>query len=185
MDSHASLSESFMDCNICIQLANDPVVTTCGHLFCWPCLHTWLNSDLQPHSCPVCRAYLTRDVNIIPVYQSEKNTSSHANNTNSDGATISSRPRPPHFWHSSSLRGSNPMHMEELEGRYIEMMEEFARIRSVEDLRHMAMVEELERMRSYEEHYLHTINTLSIERDGLRSEIDRLRRAIEYMWPLI
>jgi hypothetical protein len=75
--------------------------------------------------------------------------------------------------------------MEELEGRYIEMMEEFARIRSVEDIRHMAMVEELERMRSYEEHYLHTINTLSIERDGLRSEIDRLRRAIEYMWPLI
>lgn len=27
------------ECNICLELAQDPVVTLCGHLFCWPCLY--------------------------------------------------------------------------------------------------------------------------------------------------
>lgn len=27
------------DCNICFDSARDPVVTQCGHLYCWPCLH--------------------------------------------------------------------------------------------------------------------------------------------------
>jgi hypothetical protein len=27
------------DCNICFDAARDPVVTQCGHLYCWPCLH--------------------------------------------------------------------------------------------------------------------------------------------------
>ena len=26
-------------CNICLELARDPVVTLCGHLHCWPCLY--------------------------------------------------------------------------------------------------------------------------------------------------
>ena len=27
------------DCNICFDAARDPVVTQCGHLYCWQCLH--------------------------------------------------------------------------------------------------------------------------------------------------
>ena len=27
------------ECNICLDAARDPVVTQCGHLYCWPCLH--------------------------------------------------------------------------------------------------------------------------------------------------
>lgn len=27
------------DCNICYDTAREPVVTLCGHLFCWPCLY--------------------------------------------------------------------------------------------------------------------------------------------------
>ena len=26
-------------CNICLDTARDAVVSMCGHLFCWPCLH--------------------------------------------------------------------------------------------------------------------------------------------------
>ena len=27
------------DCNICFDAAREPVVTQCGHLYCWQCLH--------------------------------------------------------------------------------------------------------------------------------------------------
>lgn len=30
---------SLFECNICLELARDPVVTLCGHLYCWPCLY--------------------------------------------------------------------------------------------------------------------------------------------------
>lgn len=113
MDSNASLSECFMNCNICYHAANDHVVTTCGHLFCWPWLYTWLNSDHRPCSCHVCRYHVTQDENIIPVSQSGEDTSLHADNTSNDGATISPRPTPPRVLHenprrtlhSSNLRG--------------------------------------------------------------------------------
>ena len=34
--------EYFFDCNICLEDVYDPVVTRCGHLYCWPCLYKWL-----------------------------------------------------------------------------------------------------------------------------------------------
>lgn len=27
------------ECNVCLELASEPVVTLCGHLYCWPCLY--------------------------------------------------------------------------------------------------------------------------------------------------
>lgn len=44
------------DCNICLELAQDPVVTLCGHLFCWPCLYRWLQMHSVCQECPVCKA---------------------------------------------------------------------------------------------------------------------------------
>ena len=30
------------NCNICLDTVQEPVVTQCGHLFCWTCLYRWL-----------------------------------------------------------------------------------------------------------------------------------------------
>ncbi|KEH41724.1 zinc finger, C3HC4 type (RING finger) protein [Medicago truncatula] len=65
----------FYDCNICFVLAKDPVLTCCGHLFCWPCLYRWLNTK-SPLSftrsslakeCPVCKGEVT-DKTVTPIY---------------------------------------------------------------------------------------------------------------------
>jgi hypothetical protein len=29
------------DCNICLEGCREPVLTLCGHLYCWPCLFRW------------------------------------------------------------------------------------------------------------------------------------------------
>ncbi|KAG9416473.1 hypothetical protein AC1031_000872 [Aphanomyces cochlioides] len=52
------------DCNICLDHVKEPVVTLCGHLYCWPCLYRWI---LNHNQCPVCKAGVTQE-NIIPVY---------------------------------------------------------------------------------------------------------------------
>ncbi len=35
-------SDVVFECNICLDTASLPVVTLCGHLYCWPCLSSWL-----------------------------------------------------------------------------------------------------------------------------------------------
>ncbi|KAI0513847.1 hypothetical protein KFK09_009878 [Dendrobium nobile] len=57
------------DCNICLDFAVDPVVTLCGHLYCWPCIYKWLHMEgrIPPKSCPVCKATLSDD-SLVPLY---------------------------------------------------------------------------------------------------------------------
>ncbi|GAV63970.1 zf-C3HC4_2 domain-containing protein [Cephalotus follicularis] len=64
---------SFFDCNICLDLAMDPVVTCCGHLFCWPCLYRWLNVHSDAKECPVCKGEVTIK-NVTPIYGRGNNT---------------------------------------------------------------------------------------------------------------
>ena len=37
--SSLEAAASAFECNVCLELASDPVVTLCGHLYCWPCLY--------------------------------------------------------------------------------------------------------------------------------------------------
>ncbi|EXC30849.1 E3 ubiquitin-protein ligase RMA3 [Morus notabilis] len=58
---------SFFDCNICLDLARNPVVTCCGHLFCWPCLYRWLHLHSEAKECPVCKGEVTLK-QVTPIY---------------------------------------------------------------------------------------------------------------------
>ncbi|XP_074309098.1 uncharacterized protein LOC141643724 [Silene latifolia] len=62
------------ECNICFDLAQDPIITLCGHLFCWPCLYRWLHYHSQSQECPVCKALIQED-NLVPLYGRGKSSS--------------------------------------------------------------------------------------------------------------
>ncbi|TKS88398.1 E3 ubiquitin-protein ligase RNF5 [Collichthys lucidus] len=55
------------ECNICLDTAKDAVISMCGHLFCWPCLHQWLETRPSRQQCPVCKAGISRE-KVIPLY---------------------------------------------------------------------------------------------------------------------
>lgn len=61
------------ECNICFDLAQDPIITLCGHLFCWPCLYKWLHIHSRSHECPVCKA-LIEEEKLVPLYGRGKNS---------------------------------------------------------------------------------------------------------------
>lgn len=87
-DEHSGAS--LVECNICLDTARDPVVTFCGHLFCWPCLYRWLRNG--HNVCPVCKAGVSRE-NVIPLY-----------GRGSDARFVASHGR---LWHS--IRGETIM----------------------------------------------------------------------------
>jgi len=68
VDKGCGSEGGFYDCNICLGLAKDPVVTRCGHLFCWPCLYRWLHLGSSGNKkCPVCKGEV-KDKKVIPIY---------------------------------------------------------------------------------------------------------------------
>ncbi|KAK4783525.1 hypothetical protein SAY86_007899 [Trapa natans] len=73
VDSGTGNAAGCFDCNICLEFAHEPVVTFCGHLYCWPCIYRWLHvqsaslaSDEHPQ-CPVCKAEISHEA-MIPLY---------------------------------------------------------------------------------------------------------------------
>lgn len=43
-------------CTLCLEVMNDPSVTTCGHVFCWACIRDWVKEKPE---CPLCRQRVT------------------------------------------------------------------------------------------------------------------------------
>ncbi|KAH7429641.1 hypothetical protein KP509_09G059900 [Ceratopteris richardii] len=97
------------DCSICLEVSRDPVVTVCGHLFCWPCLHQWITIHSEQEVCPVCKACIADK--IIPLYgrgkpdltepPAKKEQSIHIPNRPSPNQTLLS-PRTPRTPRSAS-----------------------------------------------------------------------------------
>jgi E3 ubiquitin-protein ligase RNF5 len=59
--------ETTFECNICLDTPRDAVVSMCGHLFCWPCLHQWLQTSPNSQVCPVCKASISKK-KVVPLY---------------------------------------------------------------------------------------------------------------------
>ncbi|KAI4333684.1 hypothetical protein L6164_018460 [Bauhinia variegata] len=85
------------DCNICLDSPHDPMVTLCGHLYCWPCIYKWLqvqsssDESEQQQKCPVCKANISL-TSLVPLYGRE-NSVSEARRTQM-GLGIPRRPLP-------------------------------------------------------------------------------------------
>ncbi|GAB4831196.1 hypothetical protein Ancab_005205 [Ancistrocladus abbreviatus] len=100
MPTNIDSLDGCFDCNICLDFARDPVVTLCGHLYCWPCIYKWfhvqgasLASDEYPQ-CPVCKAEIS-DTTVVPLYGRGQTTNlpEREGKALSRGTTIP--PRPP------------------------------------------------------------------------------------------
>mmetsp|Transcript_13061 Transcript_13061/g.39568 ORF Transcript_13061/g.39568 Transcript_13061/m.39568 type:complete len:207 (-) Transcript_13061:664-1284(-) len=63
-----SAEESLFSCNICYEIAANPVVTLCGHLYCWPCIYRWMQVQNSCRVCPVCKAGIDDEKGCIPIY---------------------------------------------------------------------------------------------------------------------
>lgn len=63
----SELDAEAFSCRICLDTPTEPVVTPCGHLSCWKCIHPWLAMHRFAPSCPVCKAPCSTD-SVIPVY---------------------------------------------------------------------------------------------------------------------
>lgn len=53
---------------ICLERAKQPVITFCGHLFCWPCFYRWMRTGLNCSNIwPVCKALIDKSYPVIPL----------------------------------------------------------------------------------------------------------------------
>ncbi|CAM8890033.1 unnamed protein product [Rhodiola kirilowii] len=107
-DKVSSDEGSFYDCNICFELAKDPIITCCGHLYCWPCIYRWLHIHSDTKECPVCKGEVTTK-NVTPVYGR-----GHNNRVPEEDLTIKIPPRPSAKRVESVQRNNFTMPMEEM-----------------------------------------------------------------------
>ncbi|KAJ9153597.1 hypothetical protein P3X46_027023 [Hevea brasiliensis] len=89
------------DCNICLDSPHDPVITLCGHLYCWPCIYKWLHVktsaadayEQQPRSCPVCKANISPN-SLVPLYGRGKSRTNLESKNAFPDVVIPHRPPP-------------------------------------------------------------------------------------------
>lgn len=98
-DSRRREVENF-SCNICLDLANNAVLATCGHLFCWHCLYQWL---LVSQICPVCRGACDVD-SVTPIY-------GRRGGDTAAGAGQTAQPMPRKESRTFSNSSSRPLHI--------------------------------------------------------------------------
>lgn len=79
----------FFECSICLDMAKDPVVTSCGHLFCWRCLFQWFHVHSNSNECPNCKGVVILR-NVTPIYGPRND----ADVIEQEGSNLEILPRP-------------------------------------------------------------------------------------------
>ncbi|KAI3680697.1 hypothetical protein L6452_35471 [Arctium lappa] len=103
--SASEKSSPCFDCSICLDFAKDPVVTLCGHLYCWPCIYKWLSFQTTSTDsgdtplCPVCKSEISH-TSVVPLYGRGKTFS----DDEADTKTALIPPRP----HATLVSASSP-----------------------------------------------------------------------------
>ncbi|GAV70428.1 zf-C3HC4_2 domain-containing protein [Cephalotus follicularis] len=100
-DSDDNLSGGF-ECNICLESVQEPVVTLCGHLYCWPCIYKWLHfqgssaedQEQNQQRCPVCKAEVSHTT-LVPLYARGQTTKPSKGKAPHLGIVIPRRPLGP------------------------------------------------------------------------------------------
>ena len=72
MENNKNSGSKNFECTICLETAKEPVLTKCGHMFCWPCIYNWLDSKQGRAKCPNCKNEITKN-DLIPVYANDEN----------------------------------------------------------------------------------------------------------------
>ena len=105
-DSDKKASSGF-ECNICLDCVQDPVVTLCGHLYCWPCIYKWLNfqsgssENEEKQQCPVCKSEISES-SLVPLYGRDQSTLPSKGKGHQVGIVIPRRPLGPSWLTNSS-----------------------------------------------------------------------------------
>ncbi|KAF7824476.1 E3 ubiquitin-protein ligase RMA3 [Senna tora] len=94
IDNEASESRTgnFFECYICLDTAKDPILTCCGHLFCWPCFYQVSCAYKNVRECPVCKGEVS-ETGIIPIYGNEDDSSNSKSKLKEAGLTVPPRPQ--------------------------------------------------------------------------------------------
>ncbi|XP_004506547.1 E3 ubiquitin-protein ligase RMA1H1-like [Cicer arietinum] len=113
-DSDRNASGGF-DCNICLDCVQDPVVTFCGHLYCWPCIYKWLHlktsvyseyEEQQKPQCPVCKSELSQS-SLVPLYGRGQTKTTSEEKVNQVGIVVPQRPSGPRSYNATTVSQSS------------------------------------------------------------------------------
>ena len=107
-DCGTTVTDPRFSCNICFEDVSDPVVTQCGHLYCWGCLFRWIEPGLtvverqalqlptpslalppvdpSHRVCPVCKSSCSV-TSIIPLYVRNTNEQPQQSSSSSSPST--------------------------------------------------------------------------------------------------
>ncbi|XP_010559066.1 PREDICTED: uncharacterized protein LOC104827576 [Tarenaya hassleriana] len=91
MEKTNAVAGRYFDCNICLERAEDPVLTCCGHLFCWSCFYQLPCSYFNAKECPVCDGEVT-DSEVIPIYGNGDDCDGNMPKSKESGILVPPRP---------------------------------------------------------------------------------------------
>ncbi|XAR55499.1 Ubiquitin--protein ligase [Bertholletia excelsa] len=100
------------ECNICLDFVQEPVVTLCGHLYCWPCIYKWIHfqtfsaGSLNQPQCPVCKAEVSQRT-LVPLYGRGQTANPSKDKSPNLGIAVPRRPPSPRC-RVHSLTSSTP-----------------------------------------------------------------------------